>query len=196
YARDGDGSELGEIRNSENMITFTFCKRFMEKLSVGLNVNYVQAYLYKLSTYAVGIDFGLDIILMKNKLELGFAYKNSGLTYSWNSSDIYEYGASVNEGFPELISMGISYRDSVFIPFMVLGALEKSEDLGYKIKLGLETAFLRILNLRCGYNGDKPSFGFSLTRKQGKYQFELGYTFILSPLELPSAHSFGLLVGF
>lgn len=194
--RDIDGNELGKISNAENLVTFSFCKRFGLNFSVGGNINYVQATLYKLSTYAVGLDIGVDLLMFNGKLELGGTYRNSGLTYSWNSSDIYEYGASFNESFPKVLELGFALRDSLFVPFELLGAISKRDGQSVRFKFGGEFGFFELLSLRCGFDGRTPTVGFSVFKDLKKFAAELGYAYLVSPIELPAAHSFGFILKF
>jgi len=194
--RDSDGNPTGEIRNSENAISLTFDKRAGKFISIGGTIRYVQANLDELTSYSVGGDLGFAINILKGKIKIGGSYRNLGLTYPWNSSKVYEYGASVNDRFPRALQFGLTLNDTFYVPFTVCAEIQKREKANIRLSAGAEIAPVTALKLRAGYSGIKPSLGIAITHPLRKYTIELGYSFIFSPLELPPAHSAGLTIAF
>ncbi len=196
WERDIDGYKTGEIANSENAFYFTFNKSIGGYISIGGSFKYVQATLYELSAYSVGSDVGIAARLFRNKLILGALRKNLGVKYPWDSGKIYEHGVISTESFPHSFELGFSYTDTLFIPFTLLGELQRRERAPEKFRAGIELTPIKYLDIRLGYNGDRINFGGGINYSRQGYNFEFNWAYIPSPLGLSPAQTFTLAFRF
>jgi hypothetical protein len=194
--RDGDGNITEEISNYQNAVQMFLGRRIIDRLSVGLAIEYIQYNLANLNAYGVGFGFSAMGKPMPG-LRLGAAVENVGMKYSWTSGDYWKsrdpdlLGSSVKEEFPVNVRLGASYL--LWEERILLSSeIEKNEKQKEKIHLGVEGWALESVAGRIGYDRGSFTFGLGLRQKIQSAVLGFDYAFVTSRVEDSADHLISL----
>jgi len=208
YERDLEGAIGDEIGESNNAISFTFAKRFTPFFSLGINLRYVQMNVALIDAYTVGFDFGAMVALPPERfslggtegltdVRLGLVVERINYKYPWNTRDYWvrqnETGRSFEERWPLNFRAGISA--SVYKHHGVLVAdYEINEEMGSRLRAGLEILPFESLALRGGINGDKWTAGIGILAPLKRQRLTVNYAFMMTDDIIDDEHliSFGV----
>jgi len=217
--RDNDGNELGDLSTFENQFYlgtgFLIDKNFA--FGVGFKLYYSKLY-DEVKTNSVGFDIGA-IYRLRPDLSLGFALRDLGARYKWETNKIYgELGTTTENRFPVLADIGATYLlpnnfgtasvefETVINPRFetkdTVGTITKSDrTYNYVIKAGTEIRLSEQLRLRAGidrmdlksddfFGNIKPGFGVGFYKSFGKdMKLGLDYSFQLEPYSHDGIHN-------
>jgi hypothetical protein len=178
------GTFFGYATYSEKKAGLSFAKKFGEKISAGIQLNYLNTFFndeFYGSRTSFAVEGGILAEPIKN-LKIGAHIFNP------NKAKVAEYG---DERIPVIMRLGASYKFSEKV--LLSSEVEKDIDYENVFKVGLEYHPVEVLYIRGGIasNPSLSCFGFGLKLKQfivdmsTQYhqvlgfspQFSLGYEF-------------------
>jgi hypothetical protein len=196
--RDDRGVPTGNISNYENYISFTFARKMIDRLYLGLNMKYSQFNLANTSVYGIGFDFGVMGKPAKN-LRLGLMMENLGLKYRWASGEYWKQfggtGTDTQERFPLNFKLGGSY---LLLTDRLLISLQMDKNVEQKQRFfgGVEYQIIKELAGRMGYNDGSFSAGFGVNYDFKKFIMGLDYAFVSSKVETDGDHIISMKIEF
>ncbi|GMU96115.1 PorV/PorQ family protein [Ignavibacterium album] len=141
-----------------------------DRVSVGLQVNYITEMIWHSSLTTVGLNFGVQYQLMDKGLTLGASFSNFGARASYDGRDLWlnydidprKYGDNDQlpaefrtDAFalPTIFRAGLSYKFSFDKDYSVLIAADAihQNDNSQSISVGTEISLLEYFNIRAGY---------------------------------------------
>lgn len=166
--RDYDGNHYGTLSYHDNAFAFAFANRFSDFVAVGVGVKVLYSLFPKLleddkalKSTAVGIDVGILVKPVKT-IRIGLQAKDINGKNSWDTSKYYSEGSTRNDEFPTIYNAGIALvpNEEISVEY----DFEASSEDVVEHHFGLEYAVINDakyrFDLRFGYDGDKPTFGF------------------------------------
>jgi hypothetical protein len=203
--RDNQGIKTGDLSTSENQFFLGLANRFSDKLSIGVSIKFYYYKLYEeISTNSVGIDIGA-LYRINDMWNLSLMVADINSKYKWDTSPVYEeQGSNIEDKFPVLKKIGLSYRNQQFGLF-VSAEVENSNAETNILRLGAEYNLFENLFIRGGIdqfnisNSDfpaKPALGFSYFKEFGTVIFGVDYAFMIEQYSPYDRHIVGLSVNF
>jgi len=194
--RDNDGFHTDIYSVSENQFSLSFALR-IRKIAIGLTTKlYYFSLFEKLSSTAVGFDFGVAYPLTSH-LTLAAVYRDFNSKYRWETSQLYgQNGNSTIEKFPARQTLGASYMVDELRGLLSV-EIERSSNSTTLIRFGGEIAPIDDVTFRAGIDGwdlkekeqAHPTFGISIeTPIIMDWQPSVNYAYILEPYGLFSMH--------
>lgn len=160
-------SQFGFNVFNENKIGLSYGQKLGEKLSMGIQVNYLSTQISEGYGNSSSISGNIGIMAdITDELRLAAVLINP------NQSSLSEYE---DERYPSLLKLGLSYSYSEKV--IILSEVVKDIDFDADLKVGIEYHAVEMLYLRLGYatNPAFSTFGFGLDLQQFKLDFASGY---------------------
>jgi hypothetical protein len=196
------GEAAGSIEHSANGAFFNFSKRFGQKISLGLSIKYLWENIndgtdqFDYSSSGWGWDFGVTYLLLEDVTVAG-AIRDVGSKLKANTSNIFQFGGTTIDRFPQLYNLGLYYVTPY--PWLRL-----AYDFGWtSVKththhVGLEAVYASGSNvskadnlaLRLGLNGKDFVAGVGMDFTLLGYTSHLDYAFVPSIIDEGSSHVF------
>lgn len=219
--RDSDGEPTGMLQTSENQVFLGFATQLKNGLAIGVNVKFLYHHLYTdVNSTTFGVDVGL-LYPVSDHVTVGAAARDFVSKYSWNTNALYgENGTQIDDKFPQLYSLGVSYRLPRALGIIALDA-QFSNASTFILKFGSELSLLKAeaegtgdiegfalrpdVLIRAGVdridmkekgNGIRPTFGFSLRQSFDTLTPALNYAFVLEPFATSGMHIISLSMVF
>jgi len=203
--RDNDGVHTEDYSTSENQFFLSFANRFDERISLGVTI---KLYYYELFTQVTSTTVGFDLgalILLTEKLSLGFAVQDIGSKYKWDTTPVYgQNGTQITDKFPTLFRGGLAYDLPESYGIVSL-ELEVSSEKTTVVRLGTEINVHENVRLRGGLDqwnlrdntaGTKPSLGFGVYKSFEEWTPVLDYAYVFEPFSPSGIHIVTLSVRF
>jgi hypothetical protein len=196
YNMIGDPGE--DINHSANGVYFSFARRFMDRLALGLSIKYFHERLgldgddYAAS--GLGLDLGAVYHINKD-LALAAAVRDISSKLKANTDKLFEHGGTTIARFPVLYEVGARYTT----PLQWLSAaynFETSNKSDQRHHIGLEAAYKDRLALRFGLNDGQFTAGAGMRFDMFKLKGYLDYAFLPSVIDEGSSHVFSWQICF
>jgi hypothetical protein len=191
---NSNGEETGNINHSANAVYFTFGRKIIENLSIGVSIKILFEYIndgtdeFDYSSNGVGFDFGV-IYKISDDLIIGGQVKDINSKFKANTDNIFDRGGTTIDKFPVTYKFGAFYKTSLQ---WLRGAYDfEWSDKGLKKHhLGLEAVYGNNLALRLGLNGSHLAYGAGMDFEVMKTESYLDYAFVTSVIDEGSSHIF------
>lgn len=221
--RDNDTRKIGTFTTFENEFYLGTSFLLSEQLALGVGFKLYYAKLFTdVTATSFAIDFG-GIYKANDKLSLGFAFKDLGAKYEWQTSQLYgSLGNTTEDKFPKVLDIGASYLLPKNMGIVSLALQQyfnpehKPDSLGIVpektnnsvLRLGFEINIINQVKFRAGmdkidfsdddFTGNlKPSFGVGLNKMFSKdISLGLDYSFQLEPYTHDPIQNIGLVFKF
>jgi hypothetical protein len=195
-ACDKNGTDIGEIDQSNNTVLFCFGRTLFSHMTVGVAVKIMFENIndgteqFNYTSNGVGFDFGMQYYLHPNVI-FGYQIRDINSKLKSNTENIYGsgQGTTLIDRFPLIQKAGIFYR-SPWPWLRVLDDLEWSNKGEVKNHLGIEALHGQNLALRMGLNDTHLTFGAGMDFKIGRNLSLLDYAFMPSVIDEGSSHLF------
>ncbi|MFP4459082.1 MAG: hypothetical protein ACLFSQ_05800 [Candidatus Zixiibacteriota bacterium] len=192
--RNNDGEPTGDLRNGKDNIALAFSKKVYKGLSAGVSVRYFQEQLSEISSYTAGFDIGLAHHIRKYDLRLGLSVQNLHMVNSWDSSELYGEGYSVDEHFPVTLRLG-SYWNLDFIPVNLAADASFTQNRDPRLHFGASYDIIDNISVHAGLDHELPTGGLSINVPiSEKLKLSADYGLSAERWDLPMRHVFGIRV--
>jgi hypothetical protein len=224
--RDNDGRELGMLSTYENQLLLGMGFMLSPQVSAGVGFKLYLAKLYEeVSTTRAGLDLGITYLANKD-LSIGFAVRDIGAMYKWETSKVYGNSGTVTENkFPTIVDAGATYKLPNSLGVFSLGAgayinpkFETKDEFGmvtkseqkynFTIRFGSEININEYLKVRAGvdrmdlssddfFGNIKPGAGIALSKAFSKgVTLGVDYSFQLEPFSQKPMQNIGIAFKF
>ncbi|MBU0561341.1 MAG: hypothetical protein KKG93_17445 [Bacteroidetes bacterium] len=203
--RDNQGIETEMLSPFENQFFIAFANRLSEKFSIGFGAKfYYTKLLDEVSSTSFGFDIGV-VYRFTDQLTFGVTVSDINSKYKWDTSKIYgQEGTSIQEKFPVLNRLGVSYK--FYDPNLLISLeIENSNANTNFVKFGSEYLIIENLFLRGGFdnldvsnidNPIRPSAGFSYYYSVNSLLLGVDYAFVIEPYSAYDQHIIGININF
>ncbi|PIQ07619.1 MAG: hypothetical protein COW71_16155 [Ignavibacteriales bacterium CG18_big_fil_WC_8_21_14_2_50_31_20] len=205
FERDNQGNVTGELNPYENQFFVSLANQFTDKLTIGFTAKFYYSKLYdKVSTNTFGIDIGA-LYRVNERITISAMVADLLSKYEWDTAIIYgQDGSSVDEKFPMLRKIGVSY---FLNQHNLIAALElENTSVGNNyLRFGLEYGIYEGLFLRGGLDKydlsntsipSRPSLGFSYFYNVVNINIGVNYAFVVEPYSSFDQHIIGIDINF
>ncbi len=200
YSYNSIGQNTGEINHSANAVYFSFGRKIIDNLSIGISVKILFEYIndgtdeFDYSSNGVGFDFGV-IYRLRDDLTVAWQVKDVKSQLKAQTDKIFERGGTTIDPFPVISKVGALYRT----PLTWLNAayeFEWSNRGAKKHHFGLEAIHGRNLAIRAGFNGEVLTFGAGMDFDMLGIVSLVDYAFLPSVVDEGSSHIFSWQLAF
>ena len=194
YSYNTIGQNTGEINQSANAVYFSFGRKIIDNLSVGISLKILFEFIndgtdeFDYSSNGVGFDFGV-LYRIREDLSLAYQLKDVKSQLKAQTDKIFDRGGTTIDPFPLINKVGAFYQT----PLGWLNAayeFEWSNKDSKKHHIGLEAVHGKNLALRLGFNGDVLTFGAGMDFNLLDIESFVDYAFLPSVVDEGSSHVF------
>jgi len=186
--------ELGEFGYNQTEILFSYAKKFLDILSLGINFKLERQVIGNYSDTGFGVDVGLLYPLPFSEGIL------SNITFGLNIQNAYSPRIKPGETtdyIPHNIKFGLAkafYFEEAGIPLRLALDFDQGDLAGFSVRFGTEYIYKQVAAFRVGVNAGGICFGAGLSL-QGKYQLDYAYAQMADGV-FPPSHRLSLTFAF
>jgi len=192
--RDFTGRHTQMYSDSQNGFMFGFGLKLSERCNIGVGGTYLRETLVDITATGFGVNLGV-LFKPADYLSLGFAARDLGAHYSWNSESLYERGSTTTDNFPAVFTGGACLKISRFDLAVLLDIVKNSKSKT-GIRLGAEKSVKDVIDLRAGFDDGDLTAGlgvrFPLLSGMGRFDYALA----ASDVDPETVHIFSLSIFF
>ncbi len=193
--RDLDGREIGQFSNDEHCVFFSFALNPMSNISIGVSGKFLHNRFPGMTDQgdavsAVGFGFDIGFIYRPFKyVTLGFAGKDLGSKYTWDTQNLWERGALTVDVFPPVVCIGAVLQ--LFSDRLIVAVdLQKVEYWPYSYTVGTEIEVRQGIFLRSGVQDEKLAVGAGCRLSMLSKDVYMDYAFVSDPVAPRGDHIF------
>jgi len=192
--RDNAGNHTQMYSDSQNGLLFGFGLRLPKGVSIGIGGTYLRETLVDITATGFGFNLGLNYNPFPF-LSFGFAIRDIGAHYTWNSESLYEHGSTTTDDFPTVFTGGAGIDIERYDATVIIDVFKNSKsDAG--LRIGIEKNIYDTIQLRAGIDDEDITAGIGISFPMLNNTGRLDYAVGTSDIDPESVHIISFSVMF